>query len=66
MQESSNNPNLVPLTLNKRIESVRDEDCRKHGTTSFKEYLFESEREKHDSIINVLRSRSKLIITSDA
>jgi hypothetical protein len=41
---------------------VRDEDSRNHGTISFKEYLFESEREKHNSILKVLRSRSHINI----
>ena len=64
MKESSSNPNLVPLTLNKRIESVRDENYRKQGGTSFKEHIFQVERERHESILEAVRSRSLLNLSS--
>lgn len=64
MKESSSNPNLVPLTLNKRIETVRDENYKKYGGTSFKEHIFQVERERHETILNAVRSRSQLNLNS--
>lgn len=40
MKESNGNPNLLELTLNKRIEKVRDDNYRLHGGLSFKEHIF--------------------------
>lgn len=64
MKESSSNPNLVPLTLNKRIESVRDDNYRRQGGTSFKEHIFKVERERHESILEAARSKSQLNLSS--
>ena len=64
MKDSSGNPNLVPLTLNKRVEKVRDENYRMHGDTSFKEHIFQVERERHETILNAVRSKSQLNLSS--
>ena len=64
MKESNGNPNLLELTLNKRIEKVRDDNYRLHGGLSFKEHIFQVERERHDTILNAARSKSQLNLSS--
>ncbi len=49
LQEASNNPNILALAQNKRIESVRDEMQQKlDGSQSLKKTLLDLERIKKE------------------